>query len=266
MRFFRLPLPAVLFAAATLGPAVTQAQGLGAGLGTPTGPVVNRQPEQEKPREQAPPAIPGARAGGSPVVPAEKPPSDMTPNDALFDAINRGDIAAVRDAINRGAELRGKDILGLTPTELSIDLGRNDITFLLLSMRGSTVDDEPSRAAAAQPIRGARPGQTARGARVATATPPVPSSVTPAAPAGPRPGPVQSAKAAAPAPQAPVSLAPGSSTRPMAVAVTSAPVPIAEPASSRQFASGGGGSLIPPGAGGTPIPQMGFLGFGGVPR
>ena len=32
---------------------------------------------------------------------------DLQPTDALFDAINRGDIAAARDALNRGADLNG---------------------------------------------------------------------------------------------------------------------------------------------------------------
>ncbi|MDQ2764920.1 MAG: hypothetical protein M3Y22_16010 [Pseudomonadota bacterium] len=54
----------------------------------------------------------------------------------MFDAINRGDIVAARDALNRGADLNGVNILGMTPMELSVDLGRNDISFLLLSMRG----------------------------------------------------------------------------------------------------------------------------------
>ena len=61
----------------------------------------------------------------------------MQPTDALFDAINRGDIATARDAISRGADLQGQNILGMTPLELSIDLGRNDISFLLLSMRAA---------------------------------------------------------------------------------------------------------------------------------
>ena len=61
----------------------------------------------------------------------------MSPNDALFDAINRGDIAVARDALNRGAQLDAHNLLGMTPMELSVDLGRNDISFLLLSYRGS---------------------------------------------------------------------------------------------------------------------------------
>ena len=89
----------------------------------------------DKPATPAPEAIPGAKAR-QPVAPATRAPSDLQPTDALFDAINRGDIAAARDALNRGADLNGVNVLGLTPMELSVDLGRNDISFLLLSMRG----------------------------------------------------------------------------------------------------------------------------------
>jgi len=59
----------------------------------------------------------------------------MPPTEALFDGVNRGDIEAVRDALARGAELNARNILGITATEMAIDLGRNDIAFLLLSMR-----------------------------------------------------------------------------------------------------------------------------------
>jgi hypothetical protein len=90
---------------------------------------------QEKPPEPAPDAIPGATPR-APAAPATKPVGDLSPTDALFDAINRGDIAAARDALNRGADLNGVNILGMTPMELSVDLSRNDISFLLLSMRG----------------------------------------------------------------------------------------------------------------------------------
>ena len=89
----------------------------------------------EKPPPPAPEAIPGAKAR-EPAAPATRAASDMQPTDALFDAINRGDIAAARDSLNRGADLNGINVLGLTPMELSVDLGRNDISFLLLSMRG----------------------------------------------------------------------------------------------------------------------------------
>ncbi len=93
------------------------------------------QGAQEKPGEAAPDAVPGAKAR-APAAPATRAFSDMQPTDALFDAINRGDIAGARDALNRGADLNGVNVLGMTPMELSVDLGRNDISFLLLSMRG----------------------------------------------------------------------------------------------------------------------------------
>ena len=88
-------------------------------------------------RQAPPPALPGAQSQGT-AAPATKAAGDMAPNEALFDAINRGDITAARDALSRGAELNAQNILGMTPMELSVDLGRNDIAFLLLSMRGET--------------------------------------------------------------------------------------------------------------------------------
>src|ERR1700761_6775492 len=47
----------------------------------------------EKP-DKAPDSLPGAKAR-TPVAPASKAAMDMAPNDAMFDAINRGDIATV---------------------------------------------------------------------------------------------------------------------------------------------------------------------------
>jgi hypothetical protein len=83
------------------------------------------------------PALPGSKTEKFPAAPAERTASEMGPNEALFDAINRGDLQAARDAIGRGAELGSHNVLGMTPMELSVDLGRNDISFLLLSMRGA---------------------------------------------------------------------------------------------------------------------------------
>jgi hypothetical protein len=85
--------------------------------------------------EPPPPALPGAQSAPDMVAPADKTAGDMLPTDALFDAIHRGDIVAARDALSRGADLEGRNVLGQTPLDLSIDLNRNDITFLLLSMR-----------------------------------------------------------------------------------------------------------------------------------
>lgn len=104
-------------------------------------PKAPNKPSNEPP---PPPAVPGARARGS-VAPADRSAADLPPTEALFDAINRGDIVTARDAISRGADLDGTNLLGLTPLELSVDLGRNDISFLLLSLRGSGAGSAGSR-------------------------------------------------------------------------------------------------------------------------
>jgi hypothetical protein len=141
---FSIVLAAVLgtgFAALPLYSAVAQ-------LGMPGGPLSNVGPTgaanlpgqgaaaigNSHPAVAPPEALPGAKRT-APAAPATKLPTDMSPNDALFDAINRGDLAAAHDAINRGADMDARNILGMTPMELSIDLGRNDISFLLLSLR-----------------------------------------------------------------------------------------------------------------------------------
>ncbi len=61
--------------------------------------------------------------------------NDMNPTDALFDAINRGSLGAAKEALNRGADMTAHNVLGQSPLDMAIDLNRNDITFLLLSMR-----------------------------------------------------------------------------------------------------------------------------------
>ena len=107
----------------------------------------------------APPALPGA-ARHETAAPATKPVLDMAPNDALFDAINRGDMTSAKDALSRGADIGAHNVLGMTPLELSVDLARNDITFLLLSMRGASSPGPggpvvAANAAAARPARAA---------------------------------------------------------------------------------------------------------------
>ena len=162
MRFAILPaIPAlVLLAGAPQG---AQAQQLPSQPPTP-GPLQNglpsqygpmrslAPPPQAAPREGPPPALPGAGSNKASAAPATHLPTDMEPTDALFDAINRGDIAGARDAISRGADLNGHNILGMTPMELSVDLGRNDISFLLLSMRAQ--DQPPPSQTAAKPPAG----------------------------------------------------------------------------------------------------------------
>lgn len=119
----------------------------------------------------APEAIPGSKPRLA-AAPATKAAGDMQPTDALFDAINRGDIASARDALNRGADLNGVNVLGMTPMELSVDLGRNDISFLLLSMRGEDAGrgsravgrDVAGSAPASKPGTNAGPVSSARSA------------------------------------------------------------------------------------------------------
>ncbi len=141
--------------------------------------------QDKNPREAAPPALPGSHADPTAVTPAERVAADMPPTEALFDSINRGDLPGAREAISRGAELQGTNVLGLTPLELSVDLGRNEISFLLLSLRGgsgySAVQSAAAPAAAKPPSRAERLAATraerARQTQVAA---------RPAAPAAPR--------------------------------------------------------------------------------
>ncbi len=135
------------------------------------------KPPAPAPKVAPPPALPGAASNGT-AAPANRLPSDMEPTEALFDAINRGDAAGARDAINRGADLRGQNVLGMTPLELAVDLGRNDISFMLLSMRGA--DDDRTRPAAVAKTA-ARPAPTKRTTQ-ATARPAAKTAVSSPAP------------------------------------------------------------------------------------
>ncbi|PWS37951.1 hypothetical protein DFH01_01145 [Falsiroseomonas bella] len=100
------------------------------------------------PRDNAPlapaPALPGlsSRQSVAP-IPAGENTGDMSPNAALFDGIMRGDLAAVRDAVSRGADLNARNALGLTPIDAAVDRGRNEIAFYLLSARDLTRGGPP---------------------------------------------------------------------------------------------------------------------------
>ena len=109
---------------------------------------------------QQPAALPGAANNTGT---AEKTIMDLPPTEALFDAVNRGDMASAKDAISRGADLSARNVLGMTPLDLSIDLSRNDITFLLLGMR----TQEPASTGPATKSAKAKPA----GAAVLAATP-----------------------------------------------------------------------------------------------
>ncbi len=140
-----------LLLAVGAGPAAAQMSGAammpGAGGFSP---MVKPDSTAGKGPEAVPSALPGARPGIG-AAPADKSVADLPPNQALFDAINRGDIGEARDAINRGADIRTENVLGMTPLELSIDLSRNDITFMLLSLRGASAGAISAKAAAAAP-------------------------------------------------------------------------------------------------------------------
>jgi len=146
---FALALAALIAALFAVSPARAQLGGVPHAAPHGTGAA---QPQQS---QAPPPALPGATPGLG-AAPADKSTADMSPTDALFDAINRGDIASARDALSRGADVGGRSVLGMTPLDLSIDLSRNDITFLLLSMQpGSPMP--PSLAHAAPPPGGKKP-------------------------------------------------------------------------------------------------------------
>jgi hypothetical protein len=141
-----------------------------------SGPFANAKPTPAPAQPPPPPALPGA-ASSRDAAPGSRAPTDMEPTEALFDAINRGDIGAVRDAISRGADLHGENALNMTPLELSIDLGRNDISFLLLSMReggDSRNAAAPPSTTAAKPAPAKPAKQVARG-RAAPAPAPEPT-------------------------------------------------------------------------------------------
>jgi hypothetical protein len=97
----------------------------------------------------------------------------------MFDAINRGDIATVKDALSRGADLEAHNVLGMTPLELSVDLGRNDISFLLLSMRGDSGGGKTVAAANPAPALSKKGGQprTAEATRAQGRRVPTPATV-----------------------------------------------------------------------------------------
>jgi hypothetical protein len=175
--FRRFLLPgAVLVSLLACLPVTARAQS--GGLGNPARPLVPKAETGGK-REAPPAALPGSRAEPTEVAPAERSAADLQPTDALFDAINRGDIVVVRDAISRGADLHGHNVLGLSPLDLAVDLGRNEISFLLLSLGagnapgGGGPPPEQQAVRAAPPPRAVqeRPARLAATERTSSSTP-----------------------------------------------------------------------------------------------
>ena len=101
-------------------------------MGTPG---MVRPPQQQQSRPGLAPALPGLAARRAPAPIPGEPNAAMSPNEALFDSITRGDLAAARDAVSRGANLEARNALGLTPLDAAVDQGRNEIAFYLLSAR-----------------------------------------------------------------------------------------------------------------------------------
>ena len=154
---------------------------LGPGSATSGGGGGGQQSSRPQPRRPA--ALPGTRTERAEPAPLDRIPTDMAPNEALFDGINRGDMASVKDAISRGADLNTHNILGLTPIDLSVDLGRSDITFLLLSLRGTDGGAAPPASSRAKPGSAradlqalakadAKAAKAAKGAREVSPAPP----------------------------------------------------------------------------------------------
>ncbi len=225
--------------AVNVGPARAQMGGMGPLGGAPGAGGGGGGSETKDTKPPPAPALPGARSLEDTVAPAERPASEMSPTDALFDAIDRGDLAGAREAISRGADLNGRNLLGQSPLDVAIDLGRNPITFLLLSLRNSESEPQPgARVAAAS-----APAALAHGRRVAKA--PVAAAVSvPSVPVanGGAPVPAFGFLGFSPTPAA---FVPGRSG-------VDAPVAAAVPA---PLAASGGGSE----------PADGFLGFAPAP-
>jgi len=83
------------------------------------------------------------------------------PTQALFDAIHLGDRDEVRAAIAAGANLGARNVLGLTPLDLALDLGQTEIAFFLMSLgrtptRPATLQPDAQRPAAPAPPSGQR--------------------------------------------------------------------------------------------------------------
>jgi hypothetical protein len=109
-----------------------------------------------------PAALPGLAARQAPEpIPAD-PNANLSPTAALFDAINRGDLAAARDAMTRGASLDERNVLGLTAIDAAVDQGRNDILFFLLSARRTVRGPAPPPEASLSPAQRAARDRAAR--------------------------------------------------------------------------------------------------------
>ena len=167
-----LPLAVMALLMAEIAPAAAQ-------FAAPPG-----QPGAQRSR---PPALPGLAARRAPEPIAADDNANLSPTPALFDAITRGDLAAARDAVNRGADLNAQNALGLTPTDWAVDQGRNDILFYLLSARGmagGASGPTNARGAAAASVAPSAPAPRLRHSPAAVAALPTTEPAATAAAAG----------------------------------------------------------------------------------
>lgn len=132
------------FAVMPAGYAQMPGGGMGGQLG-PGGPIGSgpglHRPEQNQ--DIAPPALPGASGVGN-ISAGPVTTSNENPTTLLFSAINHGDYTQARAAVSRGANLNARNALDETPIELAVELNRNNITFMLLSVRA---EEGPAQAA-----------------------------------------------------------------------------------------------------------------------
>lgn len=231
-------------------------------------------PGGPKSKGPPPPALPGAQSQPNSAAPATRQAADMPPTEALFDAISRGDIAAARDALNRGADLNGRNELGMTPLDTSIDRGRNDISFLLLSMRGQDGSGSTAARSAAAPVASA-PAAPGRGGREVAAHQGARASAARTKLARGRVGPPATNAASAASGGFDLDSDEGSGPAPAAMSVTRRDVrhtvrarPGQDVASEVPMPPASAGDVVPmppayAGSGGAPVPQAGFLGFDG---
>jgi hypothetical protein len=119
-----------------------------------------------------------ARGGAPPGL--DDAPAAATPTEALFNAINLGDLDQVRAAVAAGADTGRRNVLGLTPLDLAIDLGHAEIAFYLMSLGRTS-----ARPAIAAPPPAAAPAPRPAPPRAAAPRPapaPTPTGAAPVAP------------------------------------------------------------------------------------
>ncbi|ABQ29242.1 ankyrin repeat domain-containing protein [Acidiphilium multivorum] len=164
----QLHLAALAVLMAGLGfAAPAKAQMAGGGLAGGLGPIGGVPQPRHESQSIAPPALPGASAAGN-VSAGPVTDTGGDPTTLLFKAINHGDYAQARAAVSRGANLDARNALGETPIELSVELNRNRITFMLLSARA---EEHPMSVSVASAPVAAVPPTTSKGSAHAKSPP-----------------------------------------------------------------------------------------------